>query len=347
MVYSRKIAILSSLVTVSLCFSLAGCGTSGADTQSGSKQETGYQKIDFEKKDPVVIGYSTQDLSNPYWQTMAKGVQAGAKEAGVTVKVLDSKMDQSKQVSNSLDLINQNISGLIITPVQPDALPSSIDAAHEAKIPVVIADIGTAGDYDAYLLSNNQEGGKQAAEYVVKKLGDKEGKHKVGIIELHAGSVVGEQRRDGFKEELAKHDNFEIVSSLDGKDSVDGGYKAAQDMLSANPDIEVIYAANDNSAVGAERAMESAGKSAKDGFILMGFDGNDQALDMISDQRMTATVAQDPYAQGKKAVEITLSLLDGKDPDFNDKANRTVLYPVSIVDADNLSQFREQKAQQQ
>lgn len=342
MKFAKRAAATVAVTVLVVC--VAACGTSGADSSdSGS---TGYTKISFEKKNPLKIGYSTQDLSNPYWQSMSNGVKAAAKEHGVEVSVLDSKMDQSKQVSNSLDLVNQGISGLIVTPVQPDALPATVESAHEAKIPVVIADIGTAGDYDAYLLSNNKEGGKQAAQYLVEQLGSKEGTHKVGVIELHAGSVVGEQRRDGFKEELAKHDNFEIVSSLDGKDSVDGGFKAAQDMLSANPDLEAIYAANDNSAVGAERAMETAGKSVSDGFVLLGFDGNDQALEMIKEGRMSATVAQDPYAQGKKAVEIVLDMLDGKEIEFDSQKDRTVLYPTQVVDKNNMADFEAQKAEQ-
>lgn len=157
---------------------------------------------------------------------------------------------------------------------------------------------------------------------------------------------MGEQRRDGFKEEIAKHSNIEIVSSLDGKDSVDGGFKAAQDMLSANPDLQAIYAANDNSAVGAQRAMEAAGKSVHDGFVLIGFDGNDQALQMIEDGRMTATVAQDPYAQGKKAVEIALALADGKDPSFDNASERTMLYPTEVVDQAGLADFQANKAKQ-
>lgn len=341
----RKYAMAAVLVATmaSIGMVLAGCGTSGSDS-STSGGDVGYVKIQFEKKSPVKLGYSTQDLSNPYWQNYAKGVEAGAKAAGVDVQVLDSKMDQSKQVSNSLDLINQGISGLIVTHVQPDALPTTIESAHESKIPVVIGDIGVAGDYDAYLLSDNREGGRQAAQYMVKKLGN--GDHKIGVIELHAGSVVGEQRRDGFKEEIAKHSNIEIVSSLDGKDSVDGGFKAAQDMLSANPDLQAIYAANDNSAVGAQRAMEAAGKSVHDGFVLIGFDGNDQALQMIEDGRMTATVAQDPYAQGKKAVEIALALADGKDPSFDNASERTMLYPTEVVDQAGLADFQANKAKQ-
>lgn len=311
--------------------------TGGDDTATTSE---------FEAKDPIVIGYSVYDLQNPYWQSYAAGVQAGAEAAGVEAVVVDQKSDQQQQVSGSLDLINQGISGLIVTPVQPTALPATIDAAHDAKIPVVIADIGTAGDYDAYIQSNNAHGGALAAEYVIEQLGDVPGPHKVGVIELHAGSVVGEERVAEFVSILGDNDNFEIVSSLDGNDTVDGGFAAAQDMLSANPDLRVIYAANDDSAIGAQRAMETAGKSVADGFILIGFDGADGALDLIEQGLMSATVAQDPYGQGVRAVETVLALLNGEDPGYDDAGSKTIFFPVEIVTADTLAAFRESRAAQ-
>lgn len=320
---------------------LTACA-SGADEPAGGAGtgDSNRAEVQFEAKDPLTIGYSVYDLQNPYWQSYTAGVKAGAEAAGVEVVVVDQKSDQSQQVSGSLDLINQNISGLIVTPVQPSALPSTIDAAHDAKIPVVIADIGVAGDYDAYIQSNNVNGGALAAEYVIEQLGDVAGTHKVGVIELHAGSVVGEERVSEFVSILDAHDSFEIVSSLDGSDTVDGGFAAAQDMLSANPDLEVIYAANDDSAIGAQRAMETAGKSVADGFILIGFDGADGALDLIEQGLMSATVAQDPYGQGIKAVETILALLEGEDAGYDDADTRTVFFPVEIVTGDSLADFR-------
>jgi ribose transport system substrate-binding protein len=324
---------------------LAGCA-SGAD-QSGDAAASGSGgATTFEAKDPLTIGYSVYDLQNPYWQSYAEGVRAGAEEAGIEVLIADQKSSQQEQVSGSLDLINQGISALIITPVQPSALPSTIDAAHGEKIPVVVADIGTEGDYDGYILSNNYEGGQLAAEHVVEQLGGTPGTHKVGVIELHAGSVVGEERVSGFVDRLGEEENFEIVSSLDGNDTVDGGFTAAQDMLSANPDLEVIYAANDDSAVGASRAMETAGVSVADGFTLIGFDGSDSALDLIEQGVMSATVAQDPFGQGKQAVESALALLNGEDPGYSDEQAKTIYFPVEMVTADNIAAFRDSRASQ-
>ena len=338
---SRAIGLVAaSALLMSAC-------ASGADepAESTPAADGDTAAVQFEKKDPLKIGYSVYDLQNPYWQSYAAGVKAGGEAAGVEIVVVDQKSDQQQQVSGSLDLINQGISGLVVTPVQPSALPSTIDAAHDAKIPVVIADIGTAGDYDAYIQSNNSNGGALAAEYVIEQLGDVPGPHKVGVIELHAGSVVGEERVAEFVSILEAHENFEVVSSLDGNDTVDGGFAAAQDMLSANPDLSVIYAANDDSAIGAQRAMETAGKSVADGFILIGFDGADGALELIEQGLMSATVAQDPYGQGIKAVETVLALLEGEEA-YDDAATKTIFFPVEIVTAENLDDFRAARAKQ-
>lgn len=338
----RTLTSVAALAVAGLM--LTACA-SGADEPAADAATGDAAATEFEAKDPLTLGYSVYDLQNPYWQSYAAGVEAGAEAAGVDVTIVDQKSDQQQQVSGSLDLVNQGISGLIVTPVQPSALPATIDAAHGAKIPVVIADIGTAGDYDAYIQSNNVEGGALAAEYVIEQLGEVPGPHKVGVIELHAGSVVGEERVAEFVSTIEAHENFEIVSSLDGNDTVDGGFAAAQDMLSANPDLQVIYAANDDSAMGAQRAMETAGKSVADGFILIGFDGADGALDLIEQGLMSASVAQDPYGQGVKAVETVLALLDGT-VEYDDDASKTVFFPVEIVTAENLDEFRESRAAQ-
>jgi len=341
----RSTSIVAAIATAGLMLTACASGADEPDNSNGDNGASSQNETQFEKKDPLTLGYSVYDLQNPYWQSYAAGVEEGAAREGIEVTVVDQKSDQQQQVSGSLDLINQGISGLIITPVQPSALPTTIDAAHDENIPVVISDIGTAGEYDAYIQSNNTEGGAIAADYVIEELGEDEGPHKVGVIELHAGSVVGEERVEEFVAKMEEDENFEIVSSLDGNDTVDGGFAAAQDMLSANPDLEVIYAANDDSAIGAQRAMETAGKSVDDGFILIGFDGADGALDLIEQGKMSATVAQDPYGQGIRAVETVLALLDGN-VEYDDDEEKTVLFPVEIVTAENLDEFRDSRAAQ-
>ena len=126
----------------------------------------------FEKKEPFKVGYSVYDMLQPYWQEYARGIQEAAEAAGAEFVISDQKSSQEAQVSGSMDLINQGISALVVSPVQPEALPTVVDAAHEAKIPVIIGDVGAEGDYDAFILSDNYEGGVAAGQYMVEALAD-------------------------------------------------------------------------------------------------------------------------------------------------------------------------------
>ncbi|RLP74549.1 sugar ABC transporter substrate-binding protein [Mycetocola tolaasinivorans] len=330
--------LIASIAAAALA--LTGCA-SGADEPGTSGAQ-----VTFEKKNPLKIGYSTYDLQSPYWQAYTKGIKDEGAAQKIEIVVADQKSSEQNQVSGSADLINQGISALIITPVQPPALPATITAAHNAKIPIIVADIGAEGDYDAFILSDNRAGGALAAKEIESKLAAKSGTKKVGVIELHSGSAVGDDRVGGFKDEIAKNKDFEIVASLDGNDTVEGGFKAAQDMLAANPDLDAIYAANDPSAQGAARALQAAGKSLSSGFVLVGFNGDDPSLDLIKSGEQSATIAQDPYGQGRLAVKTAIALLDGKDAGFSNAEKRVIEFPVTVVNSDNLESFRAERAKQ-
>jgi ribose transport system substrate-binding protein len=293
----------------------------------------------FEKKEPFIIGYSVYDMQQPYWQEYARGVEDAAKAAGAQFVLSDQKSSQETEVSGSLDLINQGISALVVSPVQPSALPGVVDAGHAAKIPVIIGDVGAEGDYDAFVLSDNYKGGQLAAQYVVDQLAGHEGKKEVLMILLHPGSAVGEVRASGFRDEIAKHEDFEIVAELNGNDTVQGGYQVTQDTLAANPNLAAIYATNDPEAVGASQALQAAGKNGVKDVLLVGFNGDAPALELIKNGEMAATVRQDPYGQGKACVEAALTLLEGKPVTYSDPQTRSIYFPVDVVTADNVDQF--------
>lgn len=305
---------------------------------------TAWASPEYQAKDPLIIGYIAQDLANPYWQNYAAGVEAQAAEEGIEVLVVDAKATQQDQVSGSLNLINQNISALIVSPVEPAALPGTVRAAHNAGIPVVAGDVGAAGDYDAYIQSDNRAGGALAADYLAEKLGT-EGEVKVSVIGLHPGSTVGVDRVGGFKEQLEQYPNLQIVSELNGNDTIKGGYDATANALAAHPDIKGIYAANDNEAQGAIAAIQEAGLDPKD-FVIVGFDGNAGAIAAIGNGTQTATIAQDPFGQGQLAVRIALQLLQGEALEFTDPETRTVQLEVELIDSANLAQFQEARAGQ-
>jgi len=201
---------------------------------------------------------------------------------------------------------------------------------------VIVGDVGVAGDYDAFVLSDNEGGGKLAAAYVMEHLKDKPGVKEVLAIQLHPGSAVGDLRVKGFVDEMKKNPDFKVVATLNGNDTVQGGYQVTQNTLSANPNLAAIYAANDPEAEGAVQALKAAGKNGVKDVLVVGFNGDPPALELIKAGDMAATIRQDPYGQGQKAVEIATQLMDGKPVKFSDPKTKSVFFPVKVIDSSNV-----------
>ncbi len=323
----KRATIVLLLVCGAAIFAFAG----GAKEQGGGKM--------FVMKSPVKIGYSVYDMQQPYWQAYAKGIQDAAKAAGYTFVLSDQKSSQQAEVSGSMDLINQGISALVVSPVQPPALPAVVDAAHNAKIPVIIGDVGVAGNYDAFVLSDNLGGGKLAAQYMIDHFKSVPGTKEVLVISLHPGSAVGDVRVKGFVDTIQQNPNFKVVATLNGNDTVQGGYQVTQNTLSANPNLAGIYAANDPEAEGAVQALKAAGKNGVNDVFVVGFNGDPPALQLIKSGDMAATIRQDPYGQGQKCVEIATKLMNNQPVQYSDPATKSIFFPVMVVDSKNVDQY--------
>jgi ribose transport system substrate-binding protein len=327
--------------TVAAALLVSGCGSD--DSSDSAKSSTGGGSSSaFEKKTPLKVGYSVFDLKQPYWQLYVRGIKDEAKKQGYAYAESDQKSSEQAQVAGSADLINQGISALIVSPIQPDALPATVTQAHAAKIPVVIGDVGAKGDYDTYVLSNNTNGGELAAKFMVEQLKDKPGTKKIGVVELDPGITVGKQRVDGFVNELKKNDGFKIVASLNGKNDTQGGFGVTQNILSANPDLAGVFTANDPMGEGASQALAQANKA--DDVVLVSFNGDPPALDLVEKGKMQATVVQDPYGQGVTAMKAVVSLLDGKQPPFTLAAEKTIEFPVKLATKENVKELKERNA---
>lgn len=321
-------------------FAVAGCASGANTTGPGTSGANGGSSTTFVKKDPLILGYSVYDQTDPYFIAYAKGVQARAAERGAEVVISDSKDSAQIQVTGSSQLISRNISALLITPVQPDSLPATISAAHAAKIPVLVGDIGATGDYDYFVQSNNEEGGGQAAEYLCKKFDDGQ-PHEIAFIRDDPGHAAGEARGKGFKDGLAKCPNLKLVSEIPGQ-TIEAAFKAGQDIFAANPNVEAIFGFNSNAVQGAVRASETSNKKP----TIVGFNGDPIELDLIEQGKQEATVAQDPFGQGQALVDAALDLLDGKEPKFTDAASKTLEQPTTLVTKENLADFRAKLTQQ-
>lgn len=253
------------------------------------------------------IGFAVSTLENPFFVTMKDAAVAKAAELGVELVVLDAQDSAETQASQVEDFITRGVDLLIINPVDSDAIGTSVMACNEANIPVItVTRASNAGTVVQHLDIDNKEAGRLDAEQLLKDL---DGKGKVAILEGIAGSSSAIEREEGFVDAL-KGSEVEIVTSLTANYSREEGATVTEDILQSNPELDAIYAHNDEMALGAVRAVAAAGRSAE--IKIYGIDATDDALVAVENGEMAATVQQQPDLQIETALENAIKYLGGE-----------------------------------
>ncbi len=253
------------------------------------------------------IGFAVSTLENPFFVTMKDAAVAKAAELGVELVVLDAQDSAETQASQVEDFITRGVNLLIINPVDSDAIGTSVVACNEADIPVItVTRASNAGNVIQHLDIDNKEAGRLDAEQLLKDL---DGKGKVAILEGIAGSSSAIEREEGFVAAL-EGSEVEVVTSLTANYSREEGATVTEDILQSNPELDAIYAHNDEMALGAVRAVAAAGRSAE--IKIYGIDATDDALTAVENGEMAATVQQQPDVQIETALENAVKYLNGE-----------------------------------
>lgn len=337
--------VITMVLAVCILYSLAACGstkTNEAQTSTASGSEASansstnassgefeYQKIiDYPEtaaiKDQApldklaykqgkvpVIAFMPAGTEFPYIMAVGEGVKDTAAKMGAKVITLatQSGSDINGQMGMIQDAISQKVDVILLNTHDDNAAAPLVKKAIEAGILVFNINSDSI-DYPAPLhgvigytqKKGNIEQGKMLAEkYKDKKL-------IIGIIEGLPG-YHNNERTGGFLEGIKDHPDFEVVSKLNGQWNTDGGNTAAMDMLQANPDINMIYAANDMEAMGAMKAIQALGK--KD-IILAANDGNTEFLEAIANGNDMSTLNTVPFQMGQVACQAAVDALYGK-----------------------------------
>lgn len=238
---------------------------------------------------------STQD--NPFFVTLKEGAEKKAKELGHELIVLDSQNTPSKELSNVEDLMVKGIDVLLINPTDSDAVTAAVKEANRSKVPVITLDRGAnGGKVVSHVASDNVAGGKMAGEYVLKSLN---GKGKVVELEGIPGTTAARDRGKGFNEAI--NGKLTVVAKQAADFDRTKGLTVTENILQAQPEVNAIFAHNDEMALGAIKALEASGRK---NVMVVGFDATDDAVKAVKDGKMAATVAQKPSEIGAKGVEI-------------------------------------------
>lgn len=274
-----------------------------------------------------------------YFRGIQIGMEKAAEAAGDELLAgnSDSKLEKEAQLIDTY--IARGVNSIVVAPLSADASVPALKKARDAGITVVTYGTSANGDVaQATVTSSDRDigiGTGEAAAPFLKTLGNGE-KVKIGTLAFKA--LLPEQsnaRVDGFLHVV--NDQVEIVAQQDAW-LAEKALAVASDMLTANPDIKVIYAANEGGTIGAVQAVKKAGLEGK--VFVFGTDGSEQLANMLLDKDnvLQATTAQQPLEVGKQAIEAAQKLLEGKT--FETKVNVPVL-PLTRANADGVAAYKE------
>lgn len=304
---------LVGFVAAALLF-LGGCGSATLEGEN-----TGSDTAKEKDASDLVVGVSLSTLNNPFFISVKEGITDVADDKGSQVKVLDAQDDTSKQSNDVDDLIQQGVDILLINPVDSSAITPAVEAANSAGIPVIAIDRSSeGGEVVTLVASDNEEGGKMAAQYIEEISGTKA---KVAELEGIPGASATRERGKGFND-YAK-DKLDLVDKQTANFDRAEGLTVMENMLQSKPEIEAVFAQNDEMALGAIEAIEAAGKTGK--IQVVGFDGTDDGLDAIEAGTLSATVAQQPEEMGKLAMQAAYDHFSGK------KVEKSIASPLELI----------------
>lgn len=266
------------------------------------------------------------DLTNPFHIAMRDAMQEAVEANGDTFIGIDGQSDQLTQNDVIEDLITQGIEVLFLNPVDSASVQPALEACEAAGVKVINVDsaVQDRSLIETYIASNNVQAGRQCGEEIVRMFPDG---CNICIIENPlAESVV--QRVQGL-EEAIEGTNCTIVDrkSISTMDAV---LSTAEDMLTANPDIDVFWGLNDDVSLIILGAVESAGRA--DEIKVMSVDGSPSGKTSVAEGGLYATAAQSPVSLGQKAVECAYTLLEGGTVEEEYALDTTLVTPENVND---------------
>ncbi len=271
----------------------------------------------------LLYGVLMQSLSNPYWQSMERGLKEGTENAEVDyyLQAIESN-DAMLQLKACNLMLERKPNVMIISALDSAVLLPCLIEADDLNIPVINLDgtldhhieENTRVEIAASIATDNEEAGAQVAEHLANQLGI----DTTGAVLLIEGSSnrASQSRISGFTERLAKTaPDLEIVASEPGDWDRYSAANVVNKALANNTQgddahLKAIFAINDDIALGATDAAFAAGKG--DDVIVVGIDGSANAVKSITANRLNASVARFPYLIGKQAIEVASKLLEGE-----------------------------------
>lgn len=285
---------------LALMLLVSGCSS---DTATDGDGEDGGKKI----------GYAINNMNDTQQTYVVEAAKEKAEELGYSFDIQDAQEDVIKQQDQVNAMIEQGVDAIIVVPVDTSAMEPITDAAVEAGIPLVYVNRNPFGEGDVpdgVYYSGSQEivAGTFQGEYLVDLMGEEGGVAILMGILSNEGAV---KRTEGNEEVLGEYPGIEVLAKETGNWQKDQALNITENWLTAYGDgLNAILSNNDEMALGAINALES---NDREDVIVIGIDAIPDAIKMVDEGKMAATVLQDSEGQGRGAVEIIDNVLNGRE----------------------------------
>ncbi|KRF42175.1 ABC transporter substrate-binding protein [Paenibacillus sp. Soil787] len=313
---SAFLLVAATMFLTSACGSSSPASTSGSASPAATKAAEAAKPAD--KK--IVLGFAQVGAESGWRTANTKSIQDSAKEAGIDLKFSDAQQKQENQIKAIRSYIAQKVDAIAFSPVVESGWDTVLKEAKDAGIPVVLTDRAVDSKdtslYKTFLGSDFVEEGRNAGKWLVEKVKDQKG--PINIVELQGttGSAPAIDRKKGFEEVIKSNPNLKIVKSqtgdftrAKGKEVMEAFIKSAK---AENTKMDVLYAHNDDMALGAIQALEEAGiKPGKD-ILVISLDGTKDAFTAMKDGKINVIVECNPL-MGPQVMQIVKDVVAGKE----------------------------------
>jgi ABC-type sugar transport system substrate-binding protein len=299
----RKISTI--LVAGLLAAPLAACGGDGDDAGSGS---TGGD-------DKIVLGFSQVGAESGWRTANTKSIQDSAAEASIDLKFSDAQQKQENQIKAIRSFIQQKVDVIAFSPVVESGWDTVLKEAKDAEIPVILTDRAVDSPdtslYKTFIGSDFVLEGEKAGDWLVKEYTGKT--EPVNIVELQGttGSAPANDRKKGFADKIAAAPNLKIIASQTGDFTRAKGKEVMEAFLKAHPDIDVLYAHNDDMGLGAIEAIEGAGKKPGVDIKIITVDAVKDGMQALADGKINFIVECSPLL-GPQLMELVKKVHAGE-----------------------------------
>jgi ribose transport system substrate-binding protein len=265
------------------------------------------------KSSKPVIGVVPKGTNHIFWQTVRAGALAAADEFDFEIlwNAPQLEVDSSRQIAIVENLINRNVAGLVLAPVDEDALVSVVERAADRGIPVSIFDSAINTDrIISFVATDNYSSGVMAAERMAEILG---GEGKVGVIGFMPGSASTMKRESGFVDTVKQRfPGIEIVGVRFTMADRAKALAEAENLMTAHPDLAGLFADNESSTDGTVRAVKQRGMVGK--VKVVGYDASEELVQELEEGTLDSLVVQNPFKMGYESTRAIGLFLRGEQP---------------------------------